>query len=248
LAKVTTHDEVWRHRHAAEGYGEFYNKLFEKGYYSALWSEVEKPIVESVLRPMGGRDRTCLDFACGTGRITNVAAEFFGKVVGTEISDTMLATARTPNNVCLRKIDLTVEPLGESFDVVTAFRFFLNADGSLRLEALKAIHAHLNTHGRLVCNIHLNAASPAGFARRIVNWIPNVDHRNTLSLHSFNTLLNEADFVATQVICYGFLPGLPFNLLANLSYKLVKPVEELALALRVPASLAQHFIVVARKK
>jgi len=248
LSKITTNDEVWRRRHAAEGYGEFYNKLYESGYYSALWREVEKPILERILRPMGGRDRTCLDFACGTGRITNVAAEFFGRVVGTEISDAMLATARTTNNVCLRKIDLTVESFGQTFDVVTAFRFFLNAEVGLRRAALKAIHAHLNTDGRLVCNIHLNTTSPAGLARRIVNWIPGAEPRKTVSINSFSPYLLEAGFEIVEVIHYGFLPEPRWDLLSKASEALVKPAERAALGLRMPVSLAQHFIVVARKQ
>jgi hypothetical protein len=56
-------EDDYRLSHTGEGYGEFYNKIYERGYYSALWLEVEKPTIESVLWPMGGRDRTCLDFA-----------------------------------------------------------------------------------------------------------------------------------------------------------------------------------------
>jgi SAM-dependent methyltransferase len=237
----------YRFSHIGEGYGEFYERIYERGYYSALWREVEKPILENVLRPMGGRGRACLDFACGTGRITNVAAEFFGKVAGVDVSETMLAAARVPGNVRLRKIDLTAESLGETFDVITAFRFFLHAKDRLRREALEAFRAHLNTDGRLVCNIHMNATSPMGLASRIANRIPGTQHRDTLSIKCFYHLLTEDGFTVEQLIPLGYLPR-PGRLFPRLAEALVRPVERVALALRLPAAFAQDFIVVARKR
>jgi SAM-dependent methyltransferase len=237
----------YRLSHTDEGHGEFYKKIYERGYYAALWREIEQPIIESVLRPMGGRDRTCLDFACGTGRITNVDAQFFGKVVGVDVSETMLAAARVPGNVCLRKIDLTVQSLEETFDVITAFRFFLHAKDRLRRETLKALHAHLNADGRLVCNIHMNATSPAGLASRIVNTIPGAQYRDTLSINCFRGLLMEEAFTVERVIPLGYLPR-PGRLLPRLAEALVKPVERVALALRLPAAFAQDFVVIAKKQ
>jgi hypothetical protein len=40
-----------------------YDRTFEVGYYAALWRNVEQPLVESILRPLGGPERTSLDFA-----------------------------------------------------------------------------------------------------------------------------------------------------------------------------------------
>jgi SAM-dependent methyltransferase len=101
-----------------------YDKTFEVGYYAALWRTIEKPLLSSVLRPLGGRERTSLDFACGTGRITKIAAGFFGSVVGVDVSQAMLSDASVPENVTLICADITRTPLERQFDVVTAFRFF----------------------------------------------------------------------------------------------------------------------------
>lgn len=103
----------YRSSHQTQGYGTDYTKTFCSGYYAALWLRIERPLVEGILRPLGGPDRSCLDFACGTGRVTTVAGPLFGEVVGVDVSQSMLACARVPSNVKLVKADLTVAPFSE---------------------------------------------------------------------------------------------------------------------------------------
>ncbi|TIQ58250.1 MAG: class I SAM-dependent methyltransferase, partial [Mesorhizobium sp.] len=93
-----------------------------------------------------------------------VLADLFGEVVGVDVSESMLSVAQVPRNVRLRLVDITTEPLPEKFHVITAFRFFLNAEDHLRREALQSMREHLDENGMLVCNIHMNATSPIGIA------------------------------------------------------------------------------------
>jgi len=132
-------------------------------------------------------------------------------------------------------------------DVATAFRFFLNAEDQLRTEALKAIHRQLNDSGRLVCNIHMNSTSPVGVACRLINWLLGRTIRNTLSTARFEELLTSSGFIAETVIPYGYLPR-PGRLLPGLCEALILPVEKASNALGFPGRLAQHFLVVARKR
>jgi tRNA/tmRNA/rRNA uracil-C5-methylase (TrmA/RlmC/RlmD family) len=74
-------------RNQAAGAGIDYDKAFEPGYCAELWQKIEKPLLETILRLLGGGERTVLDFACGSGRITKVAAMFFGSVVGVDARD-----------------------------------------------------------------------------------------------------------------------------------------------------------------
>ena len=67
--------------------------------------------------------------------------------MGVDVSEAMLARACCPGNVRLQHIDMTRHFLGETFDVVTAFRFFLNAEPLLREQALQAIRNHLTEGG-----------------------------------------------------------------------------------------------------
>lgn len=237
----------YRASHCAPGYGVHYNKTHESGYYGALWEKIEKPLIVDVLRPMGGAGRKCLDFACGTGRIANAAAGFFTEVVGADVSRSMLDCAQVPPNVRLLHIDMTTEPLGETFDVVTAFRFFLNAEDELKRDALKAINEHLNDGGRLVCNVHMNATSPIGLACRLLNRLSGRTIRHTLSAATFKEFLTASGFLVEEMIPYGYLPR-PGNLLPGVCGALIEPVEKVSRTVRVPGKLAQHFLVIAKKR
>ena len=245
--QLQTYYDNYRLSHTADGYGEFYEKLYETGYFLAMWREVEKPVIENILRPLGGPGRICMDFACGTGRITELDAGFFGSVLGVDVSESMLAQTRQREHVRFRRIDLTRETLDETFDVVTAMRFFLNAEDPLRGEALKAIHARLKPAGRLVCNIHMNAFSPAGIGCHLINLTPVTRTYHTMSASEFRRRLEAAGFAVEQIVSYGFMPG-PRILPAKVSAALVRPVEKLAHALRLPGILAQNFIAVAKKR
>ncbi len=89
----------YRVSHQAAEAGTDYAKTFETGYCAALWQKIEKPRLESKLYPFAGHERTSMDFACGTGRITRVAAMPFGAVVGIDVSEAMLMHASVPENV-----------------------------------------------------------------------------------------------------------------------------------------------------
>jgi SAM-dependent methyltransferase len=245
-AIYTQNRDSYRSSHAEPEAGRIYDRTHEVGYYAALWNKIERPLLEAVLRPLGGRQRKCLDFACGTGRITNVAAGYFGDVVGVDVSATMLARAHGAHNVRLRQIDITRQPLGETFDVITAFRFFLNAEQQLRKEALEAMRDHLNPPGRLVCNIQMNATSPIGTACRIANRLPWSPIRNTMHADELSTLLKSTGFTVEQVTGYGYLPR-PGNLLPRVCEAFIEPAERIARVLRTPTRFAQQLLFVARR-
>jgi SAM-dependent methyltransferase len=242
---VAHHD--YRASHQTTGYGEIYEKTFQSGYYAALWFVIEKPLVESILQSIGGPDRNCLDFACGTGRITNVAARFFGEVIGVDVSRSMLGIAQVPKNVKLAQADITLDPLPGKFDVVTAFRFFLNAEDTLRRDALLALRGHLKEGGLLVSNIQMNATSPIGLVCRIVNQFAGQKIHNTLSIKGYTNLLAANGFVIERTIGYGFLPR-PGRLLPRLCEILIGPFEKLCTTAGLPAQLAQNFLVIAKKR
>ena len=237
----------YRSSHATTGAVTDYIRTYEVGYYAALWRKIEKPLVQATLRELGGPQKKCLDFACGTGRITTVAADHFAEVVGVDVSALMLASAPGADNVRLQQIDITRQSLGETFDVVTAFRFFLNAEPPLREEALEAIRKHLKPDGRLVCNIQMNATSPIGIASRIANQLPcsRTAQYNELDEHEYpievGGLHSRADHRPTA-IC----PGRA-DLLPRLCEASIEPAERIARALRVPARFAQQFLFVAKR-
>ena len=238
----------YRTGQSTEGSGLRYDANFRSGYLATLWTEIERPLIDGILRDLGGPDRTCLDFACGTGRITKVAASHFGIVIGVDVSADMLSQAATPGNVVLLPIDITTNHgIDGTFDVVTAFRFFLNAESSLRLDALTAIHRHLNEGGTLICNVQTNASSPIGLVYRMFNWLLSRPVRHTLGLEAVKGLLTSSGFEIVDVRNYGFLPR-PGPLLPRLCARLVTPCERACRFLHLPGRLAGHFLVVAKKR
>jgi SAM-dependent methyltransferase len=237
----------YRSSHATTGAVTDYIRTYEVGYYAALWEKIEKPLVQATLRELGGPQKKCLDFACGTGRITTVAADHFAEVVGVDVSALMLASAHHANNVRLQQIDITQQSLGDTFDVVTAFRFFLNAEQRLRREALEAIRKHLKRDGRLVCNIQMNATSPMGVASRVANHIPYSRMRNTMSSGEFSALLKSAGFTVERVTPYGYLPR-PGRLLPRFCEVSIEPAERAAHTLRIPPRFAQELLFVAKRR
>src|SRR3981189_1518624 len=102
-----TFSESYRVSHQSADIVADYVSTFEVGYCAALWRKVEQHLLERILRPLGGAERTILEFACGTGRITKVAALFYGSVVGVDVSEAMLLAASLPNNGTLLCIDIT---------------------------------------------------------------------------------------------------------------------------------------------
>lgn len=235
----------YRDSHAAAGYGERYSRTYETGYYAAQWREVEAPLLRRILAPLGGAKKTCLDFACGTGRIARRAGDHFSRVVAVDVSAEMLAHATAAENVDYRHIDIAQRPLDEVFDVVTAFRFFLKADPALRSEALDAIRAHLKPGGLLVANIHMQATSPLGLIYWLQRGLTGRAHE-TMSVREFAAILASHGFSIERVEHYGFAPR-PGHFLPGLMERLIAPLERLARRLRLPGGLAQCFMVVARK-
>jgi len=103
-----------------------------------------------------------LDFACGTGRLLSFLENFFQKPVGVDISEEMLNIARrTCKNSQLLCADITSNNVldGQLFDIVTAFRFFLRAENSLREAVFGKIYELLSDNGLFIFNVHDNKFS-----------------------------------------------------------------------------------------
>src|SRR5262249_20822281 len=99
-----------------------------------------------------------LDFACGTGRITQFLETFAEESYAVDVSEKMQEQARRK---CSRTTfflgDVTRENLAITrANLVTAFRFFANAQDDLRRGVLEALFKLLLPHGYLIINHHRN--------------------------------------------------------------------------------------------
>ena len=156
-------DPDYRKSHLRSGIGESYHASFARDPYRNLLWGLEKRVLDRILvECLGDRDVHHLDFACGTGRILSYVADRARVSVGVDVSPSMLSVAKeTSGRSEIYQADLTTNDILEErkFDLITAFRFFPNAQPSLRNDAMRVLVRHLGEGGRLVFNNHKNLSS-----------------------------------------------------------------------------------------
>jgi SAM-dependent methyltransferase len=160
------HYEDYRTTHVGpESWARDYDaKLFSPGSFDAAIWEREQRLLDCVVRECVPRRQSYLDFACGTGRVLSYVERGFDKSVGLDISPNMLAVARERVlTATLVEADATRDAQalqGRQFDFITAFRFFLNAQQSLRDAAMDFLASALRDEdSRLLFNVHGNRYS-----------------------------------------------------------------------------------------
>ncbi len=141
--------------------------LFNQRSYDYLaWQREKKILNEIISKHLSSRDR-CLDFACGTGRVLSYLEGRFRESIGIDISEDMIKSARSKvKKSQLICGDVTKDPyiVSGKFDCITAFRFFLHAQRSLRDDVMKFLSRRLRGDDSiLVFNIHGNKFSTRWF-------------------------------------------------------------------------------------
>ncbi len=149
------------HIHPDKGYS--YHSSFSSNPYRKMIWNLEKKILYRVVQPFSqNKQLTHLDFACGTGRILSFLERYTHSSIGVDVSPSMLKVAKS---ICVKselfETDLTQNDvlINRNFDLITAFRFFPNAQVELRNVVLKILSNHLKPGGLLIFNNHLNSQS-----------------------------------------------------------------------------------------
>ena len=161
------------YRDAHQGRGPDYDAFFSRPHQALLWAREQRILDRILRRHAPRRPLRYLDFACGTGRILTLLAPRMATTVGVDIAPSMLAEVRAPG-VDLIAADPTREQvLGDQrFDVITAFRFFANAEPALRDEAMALLARHLAPDGLLIFNNHRHAGIVTRRLRRSGEGMP----------------------------------------------------------------------------
>ena len=129
----------------------------------AIWTH-ERKILTDLLARHRRHWPVCnyLDFACGTGRVNEFMESRVSTSRGMDISSEMLrlAAAKLQRSelICT---DITRSDVPEGmYDLITAFRFFLNAEPPLRVAVIRALALRLkNAESMLVLTNHGNPFS-----------------------------------------------------------------------------------------
>lgn len=190
--------------------GTYLNNVYSPLSYDTFIWGIQKPrlrrIIESSFVNLDNLQH--LDFACGTGRITEFLHSFVGYTTGVETSREMLNIARSKLdnvNFILGNLINNESLCKQKYDLITAFRFFLNAEPDLRREAMTALSKRLNEkNGRLIFNIHGNKYSLRHFAVILRN--KNKGRVNEMSLYEVKQLVKEAGLEIENWYGFGIIP------------------------------------------
>lgn len=232
----------YRLSHLAPGKGRSYHRQFSDQPYRSLVWEHECGVLDRVLT---GSDRRNafrhLDFACGTGRVLKYLADRAGVSVGVDLSPAMLELARetVPGAEIIEADLMREDPLGDRvFDLITAFRFFPNAQAKLREEAMEVIARHLAPGGILVFNNHKNTAS---LRNRLARAVGRRAFKG-MSPEETTRLVSRKGLAVKDVFHFGVLPATENRLL--LPRPLLRRTEFFLARLRLLTYLGQNLIYV----
>jgi predicted TPR repeat methyltransferase len=200
----------YRSQHLDPAHAEYYDEGFwSPGTAKHLNWDLERRLLDLVIdRHLHAPIDLALDVACGTGRVLQYLETKAARTVGIDISSAMLgiAQARCSRSRLLRR-DVTAQPepeLRHRADLVTAFRFLLNAEPDLRLGALRSADSMLAPAGILVANVHLNPRSARGIYLR-ARWRGR-QRSPMLAPSQATALLAEAGFELLALYGYEYLP------------------------------------------
>ena len=167
---VNPQDSADDYRHSHLQRGVTYDAALAADPFDTYMAQLERAYLLEVIPSLFPVTRPrYLDFACGTGRITEAVAPLCAEAVGVDVSPSMLAEARGKcPSVKFVESDLTKSQLDlGSFDLVTSFRFFGNAQQDLRVAVLRALHRLLRPNGYLIINSHRNPQSVAALLHAV---------------------------------------------------------------------------------
>ena len=239
------HSESYRESH--QGCGPDYHERFTNNPRRRMMWQIEQRVLGEVLdRFPDGHRPDYLDFACGTGRVLGFVAPYTAIAIGVDVSPSMLELARqNAPSARLLETDLTRDqtPLtGRDFDLVTAFRFFPNAEPELRRDAISALTDHLKPGGRLVFNNHRSLSSLRHRLVRLLTF--GRRGHGGMSPDEVTDLVDGAGLEIEAVSHAGVVPEYEWLLLRP--RWLVEWLERLATRLPL-ASIAENLVYVCRK-
>lgn len=197
----------YRNSHLGAGKAASYHQQFSSNPYRAMMWRLERGILDSIINKNFACAPTHLDFACGTGRVLSHLCAVTRQSVGVDVSEGMLDIARAELSGCkLVCGDITSEDLfpGQKFDLITAFRFFPNAQSELRAAAMEALCRYLKDDGILVFNNHKNRTSLIYRLGRLLRPAPG---RRDMSDEEVRALLASCGMEVAEVHHLGAIPS-----------------------------------------
>ena len=188
-------------------------------YSSFIW-QLQRPILREVIeerRATVGKLRL-LDFACGTGRILSFVEDLVDTSDGIDRSQPMLerATVRCQRSRLIAGDIVEDRTIASGpYEIITAFRFLLNAEDSVRVAVLQALRARIDEErGILIANVHGNAFSSRHLALKYRRWQATRRHASAeddsmlaeMRKAEIVRLLRAGGFDLVRIVGFGVVP------------------------------------------
>ncbi len=237
---------------------EAYDTLTRSKHVRLIY-ELEKQVLQKLFEQIRSAQKSVMDFACGTGRWTRVLEGNFKETLAVDVSAQMVAAAREKcSKAEFIVTDITSDNVDSrlchrKFDVVTAFRFYKNAEEPLRRTVTEAIPKYLKDDGLFIFDLHLNTFSFMGILAVAIRslklyrplGLTNLTVR-TISLHAIRKLFKNSPLDIIDYYGMGLLPGR-----SNFTVLPAKPLYKLESFLtnrKILRNISYNIIVVAEKK
>jgi len=238
----------YRDSHTGEGKGAVYDEHYTTMPRRKIFWDQEQRVLSSFLDTyLKNRTVNLLDFACGTGRITSFLENRVATSTAVDVSSPMLDEARKKlKRTKIIQADLTKNNVlkGRKFNLITAFRFFLNAELELRTEALQVLVSLLSKDGYIVFNNHKNRTSPLVWSKYFYHSKIRRSNVQFMSIHEIKKLTREADLEIIRIYPVGLL-SLPK---VKPPGKLSHSIDSMAMKFRLSGILSESPIVVCRRR
>jgi SAM-dependent methyltransferase len=200
-------DKSFTNSHKMEGKGAGYDERYSTDPWRRfLWSQEQHALKDFADTCLKGKEIHLLDFACGTGRVCEFFEPYVKTAIGVDVSRSMLDMARQKlKRTQIIEADITKDTTvlgGRKFNLITAFRFFLNAEPELRAAVMKTLVPLLADDGYFVFNNQRNSTSPLlrfKFHRRH-------NQRNFMSMQEMHDLACQFGLEIVRIYPIGFLP------------------------------------------
>ena len=194
-----------------------YEAIYTETSYSEVLWQLEKNRLEAFIEEFRQSHSRIdyMDFAAGTGRVISMLEDKVDSATGIEISEAMITVAKKKlSKARMICTDITAPDaeIEGRYDLITAFRFVLNAEPSLRLAALRALAARLKDETScIVFNNHGNLWSP-----KLILWPFHKLRRlgrsyqtegNYMTNGEAKNLADQAGLRIDRVVGYGLLGG-----------------------------------------
>jgi len=242
-------DKDYRGSHIGKAHGEKYDEqLFSKGSFgNEIWKK-EQQILKTIIATYGVERQDLLDFATGTGRIVALLEKEYENATGIDISNNMLIEARKKTAkatfICG---DITRNPeiVENTFDCITAFRFFLNAQPSLRSDVLRFLVSKLkNKDSIFIFNIHGNKYSTRWFLV-LYDRITGRSRQNQMTMNEIKEMIEPHGLEIVDFYGVGFIYKVFYKFMPKSIWRFFEKAFE-SISLLKPLSL--YFIFVCRRK